>query len=329
VLPVRERAAIRRLQAGGSIALLAMALQIYSAPVFSIAQAADPAPPGAQSISTPPGDELAQVTVEARRKHLEEDVKTFVDRLTHSSRFSSETVPRWRAPLCFMVAGLPRAESSFVALRLTQIAVAAGAQVRAKGCTRKDVNFYVVFTPDPARTLHYLDIHPALLFDSDASRPQIDQFLNPKADDVVRIWHNAMLSGANGQTLIRGQAACASMGRMLVNCDGGGGSRVSVSAVQQFTEAVVIVDSKRTVGLTMEQLSDYVAMVGLADFSLKDSFGDAPTILRLFTQPPEQRPPELTSWDRAFLSALYGTDQRAVTQRDRIADSIVHDVTAN
>jgi hypothetical protein len=158
----------------------------------------------------------------------------------------------------------------------------------------------------------------------------MDQFLDPSDTDAVRIWHNAAFANPDGKQLVRGiPGPCGAMPGMVINCVSDGGSRLSLEATQMFTEAVVVVDSRRTVGLTMEQLSDYIAMVGLADFSLKDGFGDAPTILGLFAQPPEKRPAELTSWDRAFLSALYRTDQRSVTQRDHIADRIVHDVTAN
>lgn len=284
---------------------------------------APPAPDPAQA-PAPGSSPNPEVTIQGHRKALEKGVRTFVNQLTHSSRFSSETVPRWHDALCFLVAGLNRGEGSFVAMRLTQIAAAAGAKVQSKGCIRQDVNFYVVFTPDPARTLKYLNIRPALLFQSDASRQQEEQFLDPKQPQVVRVWHNAVLTGADGQRL-GADATCASLPGMVVNC-ARDASRLSVQATQQFTEAVVVVDMTRLDGATLGQVTDYVAMAGLADFALDGKFGDAPTILRLFTQPMDTRPKELTQWDRAFLSALYHTDQRSVTQREHIADDILHQV---
>ena len=269
---------------------------------------------------------LAEVTVEAQRKALEKRVRGFVDRLTHSIRFSPESVPRWQAPLCFMVAGLPRAQSAFVAARLTHLAVAAGAPTRQHGCTRKDVNFYVVFTPDRARTLKYLDVHPRLLFQSDASRSQMERFLSPAGPGAVRVWHNASFVGSDRKPLVAGDSACLSMPRMPVNCAADGGSRVTLAAVQDFTEALVVVDSNRIAGITLQQLSDYIGMVGLADFALEDNFGDSPTILQLFTRAAESRPEEITDWDRAFLHALYHTSQRSVTQRESIAVSMVSDL---
>lgn len=267
-----------------------------------------------------------QVTVEGRRESLEKDVRTFVKQLTHSSRFSTETVPRWRDALCFLVAGLSRGEGSFVAARLSQLAAAAGAKVRTRGCARSEVNFYVVFTPDPARTLKYLNVHPALLFQSDASRQQEEQFLDPKHPDAVRVWHNAVLTGADGERLAVGAGSCFAAPRLVINCTHDA-SRLSAQATQQFTEAVVVVDLGRLDGATLGQVTDYVAMAGLADFALDDQFGEAPTILRLFSQAAAMRPKELTQWDRAFLNALYHTDQRSVMQREHIADDILHEVT--
>ena len=299
--------------------LLALAV-MAQAPALAAPGAAD-APQASAATPQAPG-----VTVQGRRESLEREVRTFVRQLTHSSRFSSESVPRWRDALCFLVAGLPGSQGSFVAARLTQVAAAAGAKVRTKGCVRRDVNFYVVFTPDPARTLKYLDVHPALLFQSDASREQMAQFLNPGQPEVVRVWHNAVLTGADGQSLAAGVSSCAALPGMVVNCTHAG-SRLSLQAIQQFTEALVVVDLNRLDGATLGQVSDYVALAGLADFALHDNFGDAPTILRLFRQPPATRPSELTQWDRAFLNALYHTDQRSVTQREHIADDILHGLT--
>jgi hypothetical protein len=284
------------------------------------AQGAQSRDPASSATGTP------QVTVEAHRQAIKDTVSTFVRELTHSSRFSDESVARWRDALCFMVAGLPQGQGSYVLARLTQVAAAAGAKVSAHGCARAQVNFYVVFSPDPGRTLRYLNFHPALLFHSDAGRAQMKRFLNPVDPGAVRVWHNAAITGPDGQRLAVDYASCASLPGFLVNCEANGGSRLSLQAIQQFTEALVVVDLKRLGGASLTQVADYIAMVGLADFALDDDFGDAPTILRLFAQTPQTRPKELTEWDRAFLSALYHTDQRSITQREHIADSVLHDL---
>jgi hypothetical protein len=301
------------------------------APASTETAMADPQP---KSASTPTpstdagsskADRLPEVTIEARRQTLENGVHAFVDKLSHSSRFSDESIPRWTQPLCFLVSGLSRGYGEFVVARLSQVATAVGASLLKRGCAQYSANFYVVFTSNPAETLKYLHHRPALLFHGDARPPQIQRFLNPPKSDVVRVWHNAEVTGRDGVPLSAGFSTCASIPGLMVNCDTAG-SRVTLSAVQAFTQTLVVVDSTRLQGIQLGQISDYVAMVGLVDVDVDANFGDAPSILRLFTDPPNERPEALTEWDRAFLSALYHTDQRSPLQRGQIAASMVEEI---
>ena len=67
----------------------------------------------------------------------------------------------------------------------------------------------------------------------------------------------------------------------------------------------MVVDRKTALGLTMGQLADYVAVVGLAQIDLDKDFGSAPTILNAFRASPEAKPAGVTAWDLALLHALY------------------------
>lgn len=250
---------------------------------------------------------------------------TFVGKLTHSPRFSRESVPRWSQPLCFAVAGLPRSQGEFVLARLSRVATSVGAELR-RGCSRRDANFYVVFTPNPEETLKYLHHHPWLLFPSNTPPPQIERFLSPPTSDVVRVWHNAQFVSGGGAPVVT--TSCApgdGPSGPLANCQPEA-SRLILSAVQDFTQALVVIDSTRLTGINFGQISAYVAFVGLVDFDLPDNLGDTPSILRLFTDSPEKRPDGLTAWDRAFLSALYNTDQRSPTQRGQIVSKMVDEI---
>jgi hypothetical protein len=111
----------------------------------------------------------------------------------------------------------------------------------------------------------------------------------------------------------------------LVNCDARA-SRVTLSAVQNFTQTLVVIDSSRLQGIHLGQISDYVAMMGLVDGDVDANLEDAPSILRLFTAPPSDPPEGPTEWDRAFLSALYHTDQRSALQRGQIARTMVDEI---
>jgi hypothetical protein len=308
-----------------SIALLVL----ICAPAYGLADPepkSAPPPAAATESASSQTDQLPEVTIEGRRQALEKEAHTFVGKLTHSRRFSAESVPRWTQPLCFLVSGLPRDRAEFVVARLSKLALSVGARLRNVGCSRTSANFLVVFTPNPPETLKYLNRHPALLFHADARPQQIDSFLSPPKSEVVRVWHNAEVRSPDGAPLDSGGAnPCAYMPGFLVNC-GAKASRATLSAVQIFTQSLVVVDSTRLQGIQLGQISDYIAMAGLVDLDLDTNFGDAPSVLRLFTVAPNERPEGLTDWDRAFLSALYHTDQRSSLQRGQIVTRMVDEL---
>ena len=75
---------------------------------------------------------------------------------------------------------------------------------------------------------------------------------------------------------------------------------------QDFSRAVIIIDSTRTAGVALPTIADYVAFVALAQINPNASAANYPTILNLFANPPGQaRPTQMTSWDVAYLDALY------------------------
>lgn len=65
-------------------------------------------------------------------------------------------------------------------------------------------------------------------------------------------------------------------------------------------------------------LTDYVAMVSLAQIRRDSDLGTAPTILRLFDETDAARPSATSAWDQSFLKALYGTDAGSVVQMSEI-----------
>ena len=271
-------------------------------------------------------ENLPSVTIETQAD-LEKRVQKYVGKITSSTRFQREFLARWSKPLCFEVAGLPKRDAEFMVGRLTKVALSVGAQVQKRECTRRKANFYVVFTPDPARTLKYLKWHPKLLFDRDASIGQINKFLADTTPLPVRVWHNGEEVGRYGRA-VEMNISCAGYdaGFTPTNCESGA-SRVSLSAFMGLTEAVIVFDANRIGGMNIGQLSDYTAMAGLVDLDINADLAEAPTILRLFTQPQEARPQGLSEWDQAFLNATYHTDPKSVDQRGAIARVVARDLS--
>jgi hypothetical protein len=279
----------------------------------------------AQAASSEPDNPTQRVTVEGRRG-LEQAVHTYVEKLTHSTRFHHDSIARFREPLCLAVAGMPNAETQYVLRRVPEIATAAGAQVLPPGCS--PYNFIVVFTPYANQLVKDWHGRDAVLFDTNASPPQVHRFLTPSTPSAVRVWHNGVIYGRDGPV----QAADAGAG---VHPDPKVGfttqyftdSRLMMESVVGLSLAIVVIDTTRTNAAKLAQLADYAAMVGLVDMQFDTDLGDAPTILRLFTEPPEARPRHLTVWDQAFLKAIYqNTELDSRTQRSQIAGRIVQDV---
>jgi hypothetical protein len=96
--------------------------------------------------------------------------------------------------------------------------------------------------------------------------------------------------------------------------------------LREIYSVIVAVDAERIKGLTIGQLTDYIAMVGLVRIREDADPGDAPTILRLFTSSAPAQPEGLTSWDRAFLRELYDTTAHSVGQSGQIKLRLYRDL---
>jgi hypothetical protein len=84
-----------------------------------------------------------------------------------------------------------------------------------------------------------------------------------------------------------------------------------------------MVDSSRARGVNFIQLASYIAMLGLAEIRADADVADAPSILHLFSRSENDRPPGLSSWDEAFLKALYHTEQTDKQQLGEIKTTMI------
>lgn len=83
-----------------------------------------------------------------------------------------------------------------------------------------------------------------------------------------------------------------------------------------------MVDLRRMKSVTIRQLADYVALVGLADLRVDADPGAARSVLRLFAG--HATPPQgLTQWDRALLYSLYNTRQADKLQVQDLESTMV------
>jgi hypothetical protein len=87
----------------------------------------------------------------------------------------------------------------------------------------------------------------------------------------------------------------------------------------------VLVDFDDVKAIKLGALTDYISMVGMAQVDLDGNWGDAPTVLRLFSNSADAAVQRMSAWDRSFLKALYHTPQKSRFQRSEMTRSIVRD----
>jgi hypothetical protein len=297
----------------------AVRIAALAALCWSSVAKADPPPmhagelPGQQGTDHAPPP-LTEVTVDAARAALEHRVDAFVREITRNPGFSDdESLVRWNTPICFFVAGLAAEEVKFVSARLSQISSSAGAPLARTPC---QPNFIVVATSEPDRVLKAWYARNNRLFGT-ATAARISQFLESSRSRPVRIWYNINLGRKSG----------VHNGHFVPSDNRAESSPFIGNAVFDFFSIFAIIDINRTEHITLDQLAGYVAMAGLTNVDLDADLGSAPSILRLFASSGESQPSDLSSWDEAFLKALYQSNQSSRTQRFDITERVAHDIS--
>jgi hypothetical protein len=277
----------------------------------------------AQSTTAAPAPHIDTITVEAarHREEVERQVKAFVGQIAVKPYESS--LARWQTvvPMCPLVAGLPREDGEFILARLSKIAAAARAPLAPEHCKP---NLYIVVSANPDALLKAWNKRDVRMFgnESDQGGTKIRRFLN--SDSPIRVWYNAELYSREGTPLGNTddcQSAAACRTDLRANA-----TRIVFNDTRDLTSALIMVDSTRARGVNFGQLASYIAMLALAEIRAGADGADAPSILHLFLRPENDRPPGLSSWDEAFLKALYHTEQTDKQQLAEIKTTMIQEI---
>lgn len=284
----------------------------------------------AVSVATAVAQEPAgQIVVEARREP--QAVRSYVDTLSIASR-SAGVLGRWNQRICPGVVGAPQADAQFIIDQIARRAHAAGLQTGASGCIQ---NITIVVAPNSdhfAQQLHEQRREMLIgvngVESTSLGSDALQDFVNTPRP--IRWWHVSQTVMSDGQVLAdtqaramqgsgaasaranqaaasgQGMGGASAEGLSGVNATRAQGTRLRGATRQDFSRAVIIIDSTRTAGVPLPAIADYVTFVALAQINPNASPGNYPTILNLFANAPGQaRPTEMTSWDLAYLDALY------------------------
>jgi hypothetical protein len=259
---------------------------------------------------------------------------------------SPGTLARWGRSICPGVAGARPEVAQAVIDRVARRANAVGVTTGAPGCTP---NLMIVLTADSDRFAQGVGtqrraalLSPPGIESSTLGEAAFTTFISTPRP--VRWWHVAQTTMADGEVLAdtrssssTGAGAAASSvsstsnamspsageGVGSVNATRADGTRLRGSTRQDLNYVLVIVDTQRSGGVTVNALADYVAFVSLAQVNPNVNTASYPSILNLFNEQRRgPRPAEMTAWDLAYLDGLYHASRsprNGAQQEDEIA----------
>jgi hypothetical protein len=237
---------------------------------------------------------------------------------------------RWRTPVCPLVGGLSRDMGEYMLGKLSSFAREAKVPLAGKNCK---ANFYLILTARPEDLIKAWSRREPGIF-AEADHFSVGQFVQTEAP--IRAWYNLALESTDGGAITTSSAALSVTG---THADGGAAlqgvptlaahaSRLRWNAAHDLASVIILVDTRRTAGITYGQLAAYAAMQGFVQVRKKISENEAPTILTLFDADPTLGQSGLSVWDEALLKALYATEQSDKLQVYAIKRSIEHEVLA-
>ncbi len=227
-----------------------------------------------------------EIVVTARPTSDSEEATHFVREVAPRLDYGTP-MARFAEPVCVAAGGLPTPLLRSIADRMTRLAVGAGMEVAADGCTP---NVLVIFAPDPARQIQpMLNQRPALFHGLDHA--VIGRLKN--TDGPALAWSIGATVGRDGVPLAPGADGVPTQQVSFP-------TRLYQPIRRDIGLAVVMIDRGSVAGRTTTQLADYAAMRAFTDAR---PGGGGRSILSLFDT--DLPPDTATTFDLAYLRAYY------------------------
>ena len=268
-----------------------MRIALSTSLAVAVAAAASPA-----SGQSQPADTESSEVVVVGQANRDRAVRDYVKAITQVS--SINPVGRFdSANVCPAAVGLSEAHNAAIAARMRRIAQAAGMPVAEPGCS---ANALVLFSNDKDELIEaFRKTFPAYFRQPSGQPVEIGRQPGP-----VTAWHLEQRIDRSGKAVGSGGATDVAVVSTPVVP-----SRISGTLRPVFVASVVVIEVDSIIGLSITQVADYAAMRSFAKTDparLKDS--SAPSILTVLEAPMDSEIPlTLTSWDMAYLKALYAS----------------------
>ena len=277
------------------MAVLRLALSAaIIAPTLALAQPAPPPPPSREAI------------------------RSFVDAFATSTHMTGK-VARWEEPVCPVMTGQKPNVSAFVAQHLLAVAAAVGAPVNTdKGCTP---NIEIVFTTAPQALLDNVRQHDADYIGYAPSNSVLEKLAT--VTHPIQAWYATGVRDLRGRYTIdsgrdRGVMTAANTGRVT-------GTHLNDGQRSIIHHVLIVADPAKLQGQEIVPLSDYIALLALAQIGSLDDCRPLPSIANMLVPACERKATSITANDLAYLHGLYGMNPDMlllVTQKNDIADQM-------
>ena len=219
---------------------------------------------------------------------------------------------RHYAPICVTTFGISPDFGAVLAQRVMNNVKLLGLPVGGQDC---QPNVWIGFATDSKQQVAELrKSHPE--FFAELKQFEVDRIFG--GSGAAQVWHSTERRNVDGRPF----STITVNGREVqANSQYQGGRLVSPIRVD-INGSLVIFDSNRVTGLTLQQLADYATVRILAPVQdiAKAEEGTVPTILALFAKGDVAPPDGLTEFDWAYLSAYYRLDRGAKVAK-------IHDAT--
>lgn len=285
-----------RLRGGFAASVLTFALLQCQSAIAGVGAGA------AQQPSTVTEAESEPETIVVTGSRLTRDaVRDFVGDITVETGDQIATFQQLICPVSF---GLPEAYNRVVEQRIREVATAVGLQWGDVGC---DPNLVVIVADDAGRMVSEIARKRPKLF-AGLEVHQINQVL--KGSGPVRTWQVIEERGSDGRPVERyaflqiGNTFLTDVTLVRTHVQ----SRITKTIRPDLASSFVVLDLQAIDGLTLTQVADYAAMRALARTTPRPELGNR-SIVGLLNLAPDRRAAldRLTSWDLAYLRALYRT----------------------
>ena len=227
---------------------------------------------------------------------------------------------KWRQPICLRILGLSPVTAFQVDRRIKEVATLVGAPVdRSETCTS---TISIVVSPDPTATLELIASQSAKV--NGGANGGNGKFPYP-----VQAWHATILRDYSGRRnlmlpwedadIVNGLSPLDSLlvqvaARYSISSSARTGSRANLSRLRtgqtaELGAAVIVMDSNKIAGKSVGSLSDYFALMALAQHRFNNVCQPAPSIANLMVEGCANSVTALSDSDIALLTGLYATPE--------------------